>query len=70
MSDLSRGGGDTGHGDVRSRRGRRIGPDEQQHRKPDVPENEPEKAPGQGDEEAPHADSCEGEGVHSLEYGP
>jgi hypothetical protein len=64
VGDRCRSGGDPGHRDVCSRGGRRIGPDEQQHREPDVPKDEPQKAPGEGDEEAPHADSCEGEGLH------
>ena len=38
--------------------------------KPDTAENEPEQASGKGHDERPHADGCEGDRLHALEYVP
>jgi hypothetical protein len=61
---------DAGDGEIRAADGGRARAREQQDRQPDVAEHEPQEAARERDDEAPRADCCEGECVHSLEYGP
>jgi hypothetical protein len=64
------GGCEAGYRDIRAPDSRRIRTGKQQNRQPDVPQHEPEQASGERHVEAPDADACECECVHSLEYVP
>ena len=70
VGDRPGGSCQAGYGDIRASDRCRIRAGEQQNRQPDVAQDEPQQAPDEGHDEAPDADGCEGECVHSLEYVP
>ena len=59
-----------GDRDICGPRGRRARADEQEDRQPNIAKDEPQEGSDEGHDEAPHADGCEGQRVHALEYVP